>query len=168
MQDSSENTTEHAGAGLYQPRFERDACGFGMFVQLDDQPQRRLVDAALEALNRLTHRGAIAPDGLTGDGCGILLRKPKAYLRALALESAIALGERFASGLVFVDPNNPAPALAALTACLHSEGLTAVDFREVPTDHSAIGAQAKLSVPAVRQLYVSAPASMLGCTPNAW
>ncbi len=165
MQDRSENALNLPGAGsdsgLYQSRFEHDACGFGMFVQLDDQPQRRLVDAALEALNRLTHRGAIAPDGLTGDGCGILLRKPNAYLRALAKDSAIVLSERFASGLVFVDPNNPQPALDALRVCLLSEALPEVSFREVPTDHSAIGAQAKLSVPAVWQVYVSAPGSML-------
>src|SRR5688572_23735573 len=55
--------------GLYDPRSERDACGFGMVAQLDDQPSRLLVDTAIAALSRMTHRGGVAADGLTGDGC---------------------------------------------------------------------------------------------------
>ncbi|NJR44312.1 hypothetical protein HC761_02495 [bacterium] len=147
--------------GLYQARFEHDACGFGMFVQLDDRPTRKLVDAALDALNRLTHRGAIAPDGLTGDGCGILLRKPRAFLQSIARESGIALGERFASGLVFVHPEQPDAALAALPRTLASEGITQVDYRLVPCDQSAIGAQAKASLPLIYQIFASAAHDML-------
>ena len=75
-------------AGLHDPRTERDACGFGMIAQLDDQPSRALVDTAIAALSRMTHRGGVAADGLTGDGCGLLIRKPTAFLRALAREDA--------------------------------------------------------------------------------
>ncbi len=60
--------------GLYDPQDERDACGFGMVAQLDDQPSRLLVDTAIAALSRMTHRGGVAADGLTGDGCGLLRR----------------------------------------------------------------------------------------------
>ena len=54
--------------GLYDPRDERDACGFGLIAQLDDAPSRAIVDRAIEALVRMTHRGGIAADGLSGDG----------------------------------------------------------------------------------------------------
>ena len=50
--------------GLYDPNDERDACGFGMIAQLDDQPSRALVDTAIAALSRMTHRGGVAADGL--------------------------------------------------------------------------------------------------------
>ena len=69
--------------GLYDPNDERDACGFGMVAQLDDQPSRLLVDTAIAALSRMTHRGGVAADGVTGDGCGLLLRRPEAFLQAL-------------------------------------------------------------------------------------
>src|SRR5690606_37024932 len=95
--------------GLYDPNDERDACGFGMIAQLDDQPSRALVDTAIAALSRMTHRGGVAADGLTGDGCGLLIRKPDAFLRALAAEASIDVGTRFAAGLVFL-PHDDAQA----------------------------------------------------------
>ena len=88
----SEASPEGFDPGLYDPNDERDACGFGMIAQLDDQPSRALVDTAIAALSRMTHRGGVAADGLTGDGCGLLIRKPEAFLRALAAESGIDPG----------------------------------------------------------------------------
>ena len=88
--------------GLYKDAYERDSCGFGLIASLDDQPSHWLVRTAITSLNRLTHRGAIAEDGKTGDGCGLLLKKPEAFLRALAAEGGIELAARFASGLVFL------------------------------------------------------------------
>ena len=55
--------------GLYAPGFERDSCGFGLIADLDDRPDRGLVEAALTALSRLAHRGAVGADGRSGDGC---------------------------------------------------------------------------------------------------
>ena len=68
-------TTAHSG--LYHQSFEKDSCGFGLIANLDDQPSHWLVKTAIASLNRLTHRGAIAADGKTGDGCGLLLKKPE-------------------------------------------------------------------------------------------
>ena len=64
--------------GLYDPRDERDSCGFGLIAQLDDRASRATVEAALEALARMTHRGGVAADGLSGDGCGLLIKQPDA------------------------------------------------------------------------------------------
>src|SRR5580765_7374496 len=91
-----------ADQGLFDPAYEKASCGFGLIANLDDQPSRWLVDTAITSLNRLTHRGAIAADGKTGDGCGLLLKKPEKFLRAVAAEAGITLGPCFASGLVFL------------------------------------------------------------------
>src|SRR6516162_10946480 len=104
--------------GLYKETYERDSCGFGLIASLDDQPSHWLVRTAITSLNRLTHRGAIAGDGKTGDGCGLLLKKPEGFLRAAAAEAGIELADRFASGLVFLsrDPQQAAAAKAALVS----------------------------------------------------
>jgi glutamate synthase (NADPH/NADH) large chain len=68
---------------LYDPEFERDSCGFGLIANLDDLPSHWVVETAIEALARLTHRGAVAADGKTGDGCGLLIKFPEGFLRAV-------------------------------------------------------------------------------------
>src|SRR6266403_5873263 len=70
--------------GLYRPAYERDSCGFGLIASLDDQASHWVLQTAISSLNRLTHRGAIAADGKTGDGCGLLIKQPTAFLRAAA------------------------------------------------------------------------------------
>src|SRR5499427_1135145 len=148
----------HAGSrGLYKETYERDSCGFGLIASLDDQPSHWLVRTAISSLNRLTHRGAIAADGKTGDGCGLLLKKPERFLRAVAQESGIALTPQFASGLVFFsrDPRQAAAAKAALTAQLAQQGLSAAGWRTVPTDAQACGADAVKSLPRIEQLFVN-------------
>src|SRR5215475_10824234 len=114
-----------SSSGLYKESYERDSCGFGLIASLDDTPSHWLVSTAIGSLIRLTHRGAIAADGKTGDGCGLLLKRPDRFLRAVAAEAGIALSERFASGLVFLsrDPGQAAAARAALATELARTGL---------------------------------------------
>ncbi|MEQ4575794.1 MAG: hypothetical protein ABN502_12780, partial [Gammaproteobacteria bacterium] len=121
--------------GLYDARDERDACGFGMVVQLDDQPSRSLVDTAIAALSRMTHRGGVAADGLTGDGCGLLIRKPDPFLRALAREAGIAIGARYAAGLVSLPhaESDAARCREELDARLRRAGAEPRGWRVVPT-----------------------------------
>ena len=83
-----------ATQGLYKDAYESDSCGFGLIANLDDQPSHWLVKTAITSLNRLTHRGAVASDGKTGDGCGLLLKKPEKFLRAVAEEAGIELAPR--------------------------------------------------------------------------
>nr|WP_295378408.1 glutamate synthase large subunit [Pseudoxanthomonas sp.] len=144
--------------GLYDPNDERDACGFGMIAQLDDQPSRALVDTAIAALSRMTHRGGVAADGLTGDGCGLLIRKPDAFLRALAEEAGIVVGARFAAGLVFL-PHDAAQAdrcRAVLEAELRRADVTPRGWRVPPTDDSVCGVLAKETLPRIEQIFVDA------------
>src|ERR1700742_4337248 len=94
---SSEATTMSSpDTGLFKESYERDSCGFGLIANLDDQPSRWLVDTALTSRNRLPHRGAVATDGKPADGCGLLLKRPEKFLRAIAKEAGIELAPMFA------------------------------------------------------------------------
>ena len=122
--------------GLCRTAYERDSCGFGLIASLDDQPSHWVLQTAISSLNRLTHRGAIAADGKTGDGCGLLIKQPTAFLRAVATESGIKTAPLFAAGLVFL---NPDPGLAAqarriLTEQLALEKLWVAGFRTFRVD----------------------------------
>ena len=144
--------------GLYDPNDERDACGFGMIAQLDDQPSRALVDTAIAALSRMTHRGGVAADGLTGDGCGLLIRKPEPFLRALAQEAGITIGPRFAAGLVFLPhgEDDAARCRQSLEAELSRAGASVRGWRVPPTDDSVCGQLARDTLPRIEQIFVDA------------
>lgn len=151
-------------AGLYHPEFEHDSCGFGLMAQMDGQESHWLVKTAVSALGRMTHRGAVAADGKTGDGCGLLLKKPDAYLRAVADEGDIALTNDYAVGMVFMDRNDAAQqdaARATLGQALLDQGLSAAGWRVVPTDpEKACGTQALKNYPHVEQVFVNMPEGM--------
>jgi glutamate synthase (NADPH/NADH) large chain len=152
--------------GLYDPAFEHDSCGFGLIAQLDDRPERRLVSGALLALARLSHRGAVAADGLSGDGCGILLRRPDAWLKASAAEIGVVLDDeglaRVASGLIFLPPEADAAEQArkVLTEQCEKVGLSLLGWRTVPVDNAVCGEQARVCQPWIEQVFVQAPSSM--------
>jgi glutamate synthase (NADPH) large chain len=154
--------TVSAEQGLYRPSFERDSCGFGLIASLAGRDSHWLVATAMSALGRLTHRGAVAADGKTGDGCGILLSTPEVFLRMVAAEAGFNPGAHFAAGMVFLDPD-PARAAAArntLRACIAAEGLQLDGWRTVPLNPEACGAQALKTLPLIQQVFVTAPESM--------
>jgi glutamate synthase (NADPH/NADH) large chain len=148
---------KHTGRGLYRESFERDSCGFGLIASLDDKPSHWLVQTAISSLNRLTHRGAIATDGKTGDGCGLLLKKPDKFLRAVAKDARIKLSPRFAAGLLFLnqDPALAALARAELKGQLEREGLVLAGFRDMPTVPEACGPEALKTLPLIEQVFVN-------------
>jgi len=148
--------------GLYRPEFEKENCGFGLIVQMDNQASHWLVETAVHALTRLTHRGAVAADGKTGDGCGLLLKKPDAFLRQAAQQLGFTLADKYAVGMTFLNTNK---ALAKksrqqLETELKKEGLIIAGWRVVPTDASACGDEALKSLPLIEQLFVNAPDNM--------
>ena len=147
----------HSGRGLYREAYERDSCGFGLIASLDDKPSHWLVQTAVISLNRLTHRGAIATDGKTGDGCGLMLKKPEKFLRAIARDARIKLSPRFASGLLFLNRDSALAiqAKAELKAQLEREGLIVAGFRVVPTDPNACGPEALKTLPHIEQVFVN-------------
>jgi glutamate synthase (NADPH) large chain len=143
--------------GLHKDAYERDSCGFGLIASLDDEPSHWLVQTAMASLSRLTHRGAIAADGKTGDGCGLLLKKPEGFLRAVAAEAGITLGSLFASGVVFLstDPELAAAARKTLQAELQRQGLALAGWRVMPIGRDACGELALRSLPVIEQVYVN-------------
>jgi len=144
---------------LYSPEFEQDSCGFGLIAQLDNQPSHKLVQNAISSLACMTHRGAVAADGKSGDGCGLLFKMPDTFLRTVATEAGMTLAARYAVGLTFL---NQSTALAQrardlLVQELKTEGLEPAGFRQVPTDNSALGEYALKSLPVIEQLFVNCP-----------
>jgi glutamate synthase (NADPH/NADH) large chain len=100
----SETTGHQEYPGLYRPAFEHDSCGFGLIAQMDGEVSHHIVSSAVRALTRMTHRGAVAADGKSGDGCGLLMSKPDRFLRAVAAESGFELASDYAVGVVFHAP----------------------------------------------------------------
>ena len=154
--------TERNAKNLYDPAFERDSCGFGLIANLDDLPSHWVVQTAISALARLTHRGAVAVDGKTGDGCGLLIKSPKSFLRAVAAECGFDLGERFAAGTVFLSQDDAIAAAARdiINTAIAEIGLEVAGWREVPIDPSACGDKALVTLPKIEQVFVNAPSDM--------
>ncbi|HEY5790443.1 MAG TPA: glutamate synthase large subunit, partial [Gammaproteobacteria bacterium] len=148
--------------GLYRPEFEHDSCGFGLIAQMDGVASHRLAQAAIRALARMTHRGAVAADGKSGDGCGLLMSKPDAFLRGVAGELGLELAPLYGVGVVFQrgDPAEVAAARARLEQEFAARGLQVAGWREVPLDPSACGEEALASLPVIGQVFVNAPAGM--------
>jgi len=147
---------------LWRPAFERDACGFGLMARVDGDPQRRVVADSLVALARMTHRGAIAADGRTGDGCGLLVAAPEPFLRAVARAAGLDVASAFAAGTVFLDPD-PETCVherETLARALAEAGVEVAGWREVPVDPAVCGAEAERHRPVIEQIFVNAPAGM--------
>ncbi len=144
--------------GLYHPDEFRDNCGFGLIAHMKGQPGHELVKTAIHSLACMTHRGAIAADGKTGDGCGLLIAMPQAFFREVAkTELGVELADLFGVGLVFL---NQAPPLAAkarevLGKEVEAEGLTIAGWRKVPVDPSICGEIAMRSLPVFEQVFVN-------------
>ena len=129
---------------------------------MDGVASHWLVETAVSSLQRLTHRGAIAADGKTGDGCGLLLRLPEPFFRRLAAEAGLCLSPRFAVGSVLLcrDAGVAEAARGALERQLKSQGLAVAGWRSVPLDPSACGEEALKTLPRIEQLFVNAPTAI--------
>ncbi|CAM3389367.1 glutamate synthase large subunit [Halomonas lysinitropha] len=143
--------------GLHQPGEFRDNCGFGLIAHMEGQASHDLLKTAIESLTCMTHRGGIAADGKTGDGCGLLLQMPDTFMREAAGEAlGVALGEHFAVGVVFLpdDDAREARGRETLDAELEARGLRVAGWRDVPVDASVCGPMALDCLPRIRQLFV--------------
>ncbi len=147
---------------LYHPSFEKESCGFGLIAHMDGKPSHWLVRTSIDALARLTHRGAVAADGKSGDGCGLLMSKPDGFMRAAAAEQGISLHPLYAVGMVFLsrDSKKAQQARQRLSEEISKEGLQVAGWRQVPVDPSACGDEALKSLPEIEQLFINAPDTM--------
>ena len=145
--------------GLYRPEEFRDNCGFGLIAHIEGEASHRLLQTAIESLTCMTHRGGIAADGRTGDGCGLLLQMPDTFMRAEAKSLlGVDLGQHYAVGMLFLsqDPALQQTARDAMTQALTDEGLAVFGWREVPIDQSVCGEIALDQLPRIEQVFVDA------------
>ncbi len=146
-------------AGLFRPEEFRDNCGFGLIAHTAGDASHRLLQTAIESLTCMTHRGGIAADGKTGDGCGLLMQMPDRFMRTLAQESfGVALADTYAMGQIFLgaDPQRASAAGRPWSSALTDQGLSVVGWRTVPTDSSVCGEIALASLPVIEQVFVDA------------
>jgi glutamate synthase (NADPH/NADH) large chain len=154
--------TELSVKNLRDPAHHRDSCGFGLIANLDDLPSHWVIETAIEALARLTHRGAVAADGKSGDGCGLLIKFPEGFLRAVGGELDFKLGKRFAAGTVFLSQDDAIADAARheISKAIGEKGLEVAGWRKVPIDPTACGEQALATLPRIEQVFVNAPDGM--------
>ncbi len=146
--------------GLYDPRYEHDACGVAMVAKLDDQPAHDVIVRALEALDNLEHRGAEGADALTGDGAGIVTQIPDAFFRAVCPFELPPAGQ-YGVGVCFLprDESLRRKLEELLELNVRVEGQRVLGWRDVPIDEAHVGATANRSRPHIRQLFVGAGAN---------
>ncbi|MEZ0363563.1 glutamate synthase large subunit [Mycobacterium sp. pUA109] len=147
--------------GLYNPAFEHDACGVAMVVDMHGRRSRDIVDKAITALVNLEHRGAQGAEPHTGDGAGILIQVPDAFLRSVVDFDLPAEGS-YATGIAFLPQSSKdaAAACAAVEKIVEAEGLQVLGWRDVPTDDSSLGALARDAMPTFRQLFIAGASGM--------
>jgi glutamate synthase (NADPH/NADH) large chain len=152
-----------ANEGLYDSRFEHDACGVGLVADLRAAGGHDVVASALRVLCNLEHRGAAGADPDTGDGAGILTQLPDAFFRAV---TGFALPEsgRYAAGLAFlpVEEGERERALARIADLAADEHLTVLGWRDVPVNEAACGVGALEVLPRLAQLFVAGAAAESG------
>jgi glutamate synthase (NADPH/NADH) large chain len=153
--------TAPVAQGLYNPSFEKDACGLAMVATLRGTPGHDIVQTALTALTNLEHRGAVGSDAGTGDGAGILSQVPDGFLRAVAGFDLPAKGE-YVVGLVFIESGEEQRVEAGFEDIAKQENLKVLGWREVPTNPSVLGDLARDAMPIIRQVFVSAPDGATG------
>jgi glutamate synthase domain-containing protein 2/glutamate synthase domain-containing protein 1/glutamate synthase domain-containing protein 3 len=144
-------------AGLYHPENEHDACGVAFVAKLTPEPDHGVVNRALFALENLEHRGAAGADPTTGDGAGILLQLPDAFLRAV-VDVTLPDAGRYGVAVCFLphDDARRAELVAAIERIVADEGQHVLAWRDVPVDDAHVGVVAGRSAPSIRQLLIGA------------
>ncbi len=149
--------------GLYDPRHEHDACGVAFVANLSGESSHDIVAKALRALRNLDHRGAAGAEPNSGDGAGILMQIPDAFLREvvdfeLPPVSSYAVGTAFLPG----DDEQVQKTRRRIEEIAAEEGLAVLGWREVPVDPDLLGATARGVMPVFSQLFVAGDGARVG------
>jgi glutamate synthase (NADPH/NADH) large chain len=144
--------------GLYDPRNEHDACGIGFVANIKNRKSHRIIEQGLEILMNLRHRGAVGADPLAGDGSGIMIQVPDAFMREECARLGFQLpapGE-YAVGMVFLprDERTRQRCIEAFETIVPAEGQHILGWRDVPTDNSVLGESVKPIEPIIRQVFI--------------
>ncbi|MBI2997438.1 MAG: glutamate synthase large subunit [Deltaproteobacteria bacterium] len=143
--------------GLYDPKFEHDACGVGFVVNIKGKKSHQIVEQALAVLQNLDHRGACGCEENTGDGAGILLQVPHTFFRHACDGLGFHLPEpgQYGVGMIFLpDGDERHRCERVLEEIIAGEGQRLLGWRKVPTDNLYLGETAKSCEPFVRQVFI--------------
>ena len=156
-------------AGLYDPRFEHDACGVALVADLEGRATHTLVRQAISALEHLAHRGATGSEEDSGDGAGILIQVPHDFY-ADVVDFELPERGRYATGIAFLsrDDDEAAAARSTIAKLADEEGLEVVGWRDVPIHDATLGSISEAAMPSIHQLFVapSPGAPMAGDDPG--
>ncbi len=144
--------------GLYDPRWEHDACGVGAVVNIDGRREHATIERGLQILLNLMHRGAAGADGITGDGAGILFQISDRFFREEASQLAVELpaADRYSVAMLFLPQDDPLrdQCQQIFEDTLSEGGLRVLGWRDVPHDDRCLGDIARRAEPVVRQAFV--------------
>ncbi len=149
------NTMALKQQGLYNPLYEKDACGVGLLVNINGIKSHQLVEKGLQVLENMVHRGAEGADAKTGDGAGIMVQIPHEFI----LLQGIAVPEkgRYGSGLVFLPKDDDSQQI--IFDIIEKEaleiGLSMLPIRDVPTNNEQLGKVAKSAEPDIKQIFIA-------------
>ena len=148
-----------AKQGLYDPQFEKDSCGIGFVADIKGRRSHDIIQKGLQVLENLSHRGAVGCDPCTGDGAGILIQVPQAFLKRACGEVGMTLPEpgQYGVGMVFLPPSSTdrRACETLFERVIAEEGQRFLGWRDVPTKGDHIGEVARQTVPAIRQIFIA-------------
>jgi glutamate synthase domain-containing protein 2/glutamate synthase domain-containing protein 1/glutamate synthase domain-containing protein 3 len=147
---------------------DHDACGTGFVARLRGSPSHEIVQIALTATERLSHRGGVDADGVSGDGAGLLTALPVPFFRARALSQGIRLPEQFGVGVLFIPERDSQQARDAIQLAADREGIQLLGWRRVPTENDALGQRARESLPEIWHFFVAPRTSRLAASSFEW
>jgi glutamate synthase (NADPH/NADH) large chain len=152
-------------AHAYDPSSERDACGVGLVAAIDGKPRREVVELAIRSLKNVAHRGAVDPDGLSGDGAGLMVEAPQGFFA----EQVRTIGQSLRAGPIAIGqvflPRTDLGAQDRARAIVETEVLRAgfyiYGWRQTPIDLSVVGSKADATRPEIEQIMLACPADLL-------
>ena len=143
-----------ATQGLYDPRYEHDACGVAFVVDMHGRSSHDMVQRGLTCLYQLDHRGATGAEANVGDGAGMLIQLPDSFFRQVTDFDLPEAGS-YAAGMAFLPSEDPDGAAQAIEALAEQEGLRVLGWREVPTVSSSLGSFATDAMPVFRTVFIA-------------
>jgi glutamate synthase (NADPH) large chain len=161
---SVQTSNKPEAQGLYNPRHEHDACGVGFIANIKGKKSHDIVRQGLQILANLTHRGATGYDPKLGDGAGILIQMPDAFMRQEAAKNNINLPAEghYACGIVFLpqSENGRISCESVIARIIHEESQVLLGWRDVPRDNSNIADAARAVEPVMRQVFIGRGATV--------
>ena len=144
--------------GLYDPQFEHDACGIGFIANIKGKTSHGIINQAIQILKNLAHRGGVGSEPDTGDGAGILIQMPHAFMKKVCKNEGIKLPKKgdYGVGMLFLSPDKDTreESLERLTKIIDGEKQKLLGIREVPVYDVCIGNSAREAMPHIVQVFI--------------